>query len=508
MSEQTFSQRYARPVAGIILLAGVVVRLKVYLENRSLFLDEANLARNIVERPLSGFFTALDYQQYAPPLFLSTAKGAVSLLGPSEFGLRLVPLLASLGTIWMVFLLAQKIISFPWVRLIPIFLSCFSYEMLRYGTECKQYSLDAFGCAALIYLALRWPPDKMTTSWWLWWATIGSIAIWFTMPVVFVLAGIGCYYGFPFLRKQQYQILPALILVIASWLVSFGCYYWFLLRPNISSEYLNTYHQAYFLPLWPTNSTEWSTWSSLLLSLFRNAAGYTVLSYVVSIPLFLWGVVVLIRRDKAHIWLFGLPILACLVASGLEQYSLLPRLTLFMIPLFGLLMAIGTDNLWSRRRWTPWLFTILWLPVLPLSGGMVYLALPLEVENTREILKTCMDSPPGDLVYVHHEGVPAATYYRDYHPDSLAFRQKPMYLSHWDETPGTLSNQDIETAWIVYTHLINANTRSEMNRQLEITASVGTLGDTITDTGAKGVFFINRKSVGLRQGYGDHGGRK
>lgn len=494
MNDLPFSRRSARVGAGIILLAGVAVRLKVYLQNRSLFLDEANLARNIVERPLSGFFTALDYQQYAPPLFLSAVKGTVRLVGSSEFGLRLVPLLASLATLWLVYLLAQKIITNPWVRIIPVFLTAFSYEMLRYGTECKQYSMDALGCVGLIYLALNWTPAKMTNSRWLWWTLLGSLAVWVSMPIVFVLAGVGCYYGFTFLRKQDYRQLPLLALAIMAWLLSFGLYYWYLLRPDIDSEYLNTYHKSYFLPLLPTNSTEWSTWSALLLSLFRNAAGYTVVSYLVSIPLFLWGVLILIKKDHALLWLLGFPILACLVASGLEQYSLLPRLTLFLIPLFGFLMAVGTDNLWSRRQWTPWFFTILWLPVLPLSGGMVYLALPLEVENTREVLKVTMDHPKGELIYVHHEAVPAATYYRDYHPDSVAFRQKPMYLSHWDETPGTLVNQDIETAWIVYSHLINANTRAEMNRQLEIAASVGTLADTVTATGAKGVLFVDQKS--------------
>ena len=500
MNDLPFSRRNARAGAAIILLAGVVVRLKVYFQNRSLFLDEANLARNIVERPLSGFTTALDYQQYAPPLFLSTVKGAVGLLGPSEFGLRIVPLLASLGTLWLVFLLAQKIVSAPWVRLIPLFLTAFSYEMLRYGTECKQYSLDALGGVALVCLALHWPPVKMNHRRWLGWGIIGSIAIWFTMPIVFVLAGSGCYYGFTFLRKQNYRQLPALSLTIACWLLSFGLYYWYLLRPEIDSDYLNTYHKSYFLPLLPTNSTEWSTWSALLLSLFRNAAGYTVVSYMVSIPLFLWGVIALIKKEYALIWLLGLPILACLVASGLEQYSLLPRLTLFMIPLFGLLMAVGTDDLWGRRRWTPWLFTILWLPVLPLSGGLVYLALPLEIENTREVLKATMNSPKGDLVYVHHEGVPAATYYRDYHPDSSAFRQKPMHLSHWDETPEMLATRDTETAWIVYSHLINANTRTEMKRQLEVAASFGTLVDTVEATGATGVLFRNRKSeIGNRR---------
>ena len=57
-------------VALIFLALGMALRLWYYLDARSLFIDEANLALNISELPYAGFFQPLGYQQYAPPLFL------------------------------------------------------------------------------------------------------------------------------------------------------------------------------------------------------------------------------------------------------------------------------------------------------------------------------------------------------------------------------------------------------------------------------------------------------
>ncbi len=51
-------------------LAGAGVRVAVYLQNRSFFLDEANLARNIAERSLGDLTQPLHYEQFAPLVFL------------------------------------------------------------------------------------------------------------------------------------------------------------------------------------------------------------------------------------------------------------------------------------------------------------------------------------------------------------------------------------------------------------------------------------------------------
>src|SRR5437899_242030 len=66
----------------VILLAGGLLRIWQYAGCRSLWLDEAALANNIIHKPLSKLlFYPMDDQQYAPPGFLLLEKGATMLLG-------------------------------------------------------------------------------------------------------------------------------------------------------------------------------------------------------------------------------------------------------------------------------------------------------------------------------------------------------------------------------------------------------------------------------------------
>ncbi len=53
-----------------IILVGLLLRLLHYLNNRSLWLDEAMLARNILDRGSFELLITLDYNQGAPVLFL------------------------------------------------------------------------------------------------------------------------------------------------------------------------------------------------------------------------------------------------------------------------------------------------------------------------------------------------------------------------------------------------------------------------------------------------------
>ena len=80
-------------LSAAILIAGLLLRLLHYLNNRSLWLDEAKLARNILDRGPIELLTPLEYNQGAPILFLLLVDATTALLGSSELALRLVPLL-------------------------------------------------------------------------------------------------------------------------------------------------------------------------------------------------------------------------------------------------------------------------------------------------------------------------------------------------------------------------------------------------------------------------------
>jgi len=468
----------------LIVLTGALIRLKVYLEERSLFLDEANLSRNIAERDWVGLLNTLDYQQYAPPGYLYLVKSATLLLGSGEYGLRLIALLSSLGLLVLTVAISRQLIRHSWPRLLPLTLIAFSYDLIRYGTENKQYAFDAMITALLVWLALRYPLAGLSGRRLVGWTLVGATAVWCSMPAVFVLTGVGLYYGAGLWQAGERQKLWGLTGAIACWLFSFGLYYWRLLRPDIGSDYLNDHHQAYFLPFLPKNPADWRQLGDLLLLLLRGSTGHTVAAYGVGGAALLWGMRVQARRYLPSLLLLLLPVLTCLLASGLKQYSLMPRLTLFLVPLLVLLMGVATDDLWTRRSWSPLLLLALWLPVLSLSKGFRHVFVPLEIENSREALQAAQSADSGSLVYVHHAAVPAAVYYRDHHPQRADFRQKPYFLARWDEPPDILRGRTPGDFWVVYSHLISDSARDEWRRQITKLQTWAVIVETIETTGA------------------------
>src|SRR5690349_22225807 len=97
-------------VIGMILL-GVILRLRQYGTGRSLWIDEAMLALNIVNRNFAGLFKPLDYDQGTPLGFLLIEKFFNVILGKNELVLRLFPLMMGLAVLWLFYLLLNQITS-------------------------------------------------------------------------------------------------------------------------------------------------------------------------------------------------------------------------------------------------------------------------------------------------------------------------------------------------------------------------------------------------------------
>ncbi len=181
-----------------ILLLGVVVRIATWLQNRSLFLDEANLARNFCERDLWDFFRPLDHDQYAPPLFCFFQKCSVILLGQHEYALRLFPLLCGVASVFLFYYIAKRVIAGPWVLVAVLWIFCFSDFFLRYATEGKQYGCDLAVALGLVALSLRFAERPFRP---VWAAAVGATAVWLSMPSVFVLLGVGLF----FFKKSPFE---------------------------------------------------------------------------------------------------------------------------------------------------------------------------------------------------------------------------------------------------------------------------------------------------------------
>lgn len=446
----------------VILGIGFIIRLKILIQNRSLFIDEASLARNLCERGYAEFFTSLSYEQYAPPLFMVESKLMVQLFGNHEWAMRLIPFIAGLGTMWVLWLLLQEWVSSPVVRIYGLSLFCFSFLAIRYGTEFKQYSGDAFLAAVFVWLAMRDRNEAWNARKGLQWAFVGSLGIWYSMPLVFTLSGVGIYFMWLHGRNRFLGVGVA----IGAWLLSFCVYYFLLLRHDIGSEYLENYFDVYFLNVFSLSGEVWANNFNRISELFRNVTDKSVISIGFGLLSFLIGSYQLIRTDRAKAFLLLLPIVALLVASILHYYNLMARLTLVIFPAIIIVICIGVDKLWASSQ--SWLKIV--LGVLVVFGifnkkGLEYFSEEMIFEEIKPCLKVMKNQlSPADIIYVDHEALPAFEFYQKNYEHPYDF-QNEVVRGNWDTSPAeVIRDFPQQNIWLLYSHALE----SEINRNVQL----------------------------------------
>lgn len=131
---------------------GAVLRIHAFAGNPSLSLDEAALARNIIARSWSELVGPLDYAQVAPPGFVLAEKAAVTLLGSSEYALRLLPLLCGLLSLWWCWAAARRVLVPP-AALCVLFLAAVNNSLIDCSVTAKHYSFDVAAAWLVVLLA-------------------------------------------------------------------------------------------------------------------------------------------------------------------------------------------------------------------------------------------------------------------------------------------------------------------------------------------------------------------
>lgn len=406
-------------IPAIIILAGIALRLYVYTDNRNLWTDEVNIALNIFEKGFGELAVGLDYKQYAPPVFLWITKLNALIFGYGEQALRLYPLLTGIASLLLLYSIARKSFSAysTWYVLLLLATGIF---YLRYSTELKQYMPDAFISLLLVWLALRvkmaaYTPKRFVLIW----LVAGSIAIWSSMPSVFVLAGVGCYYLSSLIRRSSYKKYFHLLLVCSLWLVQFLIYYYLVLQQHIQSDYLVSYHEKYFLFATPTDAAQWTHNKDLIKAILEQTFSSNSIVLLFNIVLSVLGVVLLILKKDKKIWLFLAPVLLMLAAAALNQYSLIPRLALFAMPLILLLAGAGLDVLFVRN---PALIKVgaglLCITALISTKPLQVINEPLREEQVTEAMDYAIKKGiTGDELYVYTGAGNAFRYYTNIHPD-------------------------------------------------------------------------------------------
>ncbi len=320
------------------LFIGAALRVVVWWQDRSIFIDEANLLRNFLEKPFADLFRPLGWQQYAPPLFSVAEKASLAVLGPGSLPARLLPLAFGLACLPLAWSVARR-----WLSPIALALFCLFISLdgvfIRYSTMAKQYSSDCLTALLIIWAAQRFDFQRFRWQW----AVGGAVAVWFSMPSVFTLAAVGIMAavanaGVPTDNSRDQWPNLKTLWPVAAWLASFAAYYLLLLKNDIADPHLRSAHV--FLP---PSGGDWSTLLDTLAMFGQKLVGFTAIGlacFYVGLAAAVWHFFE--KRPAGSVLLWGPPAFA-VVACALGQYSAVERLLFFSMPSVLLCVAVGWD---------------------------------------------------------------------------------------------------------------------------------------------------------------------
>jgi 4-amino-4-deoxy-L-arabinose transferase-like glycosyltransferase len=407
-----------------LISVGAALRIALWLQQRSLWIDEARLGLNIASRSYLGLLPPLDYDQAAPLLYLWIERFMVSVFGVSEASLRLLALVAGIATVPLIYCVAGKLFGRR-AALLATAMSALSPTLIHYSSEVKQYVVEACVSSALVYLGLRWLEDSSSPRRWLQLVALGVVAIWLAIPGSFVVAGVGLAVlltpSLPLYRRVR---LAGHLVVW--WGGSLLLAYLWVYRHAVHDAYLGHYwSQAFLTPwrpgvlldtgvalrdvLWGPVSSPWGRRPADLASLVFTPAVSIAIALVLVI-----GVRRLARTTgiPGSMLVLVPPVLA-LLASMLGLYPISARTTMFCMPILIVLAAAGVEELAGRLSSPILRLTVMIAACAPLAWiAAGELRDPDPREQVRPLVASLQaQRRPGEPIYVFAGAIPAWAMY-------------------------------------------------------------------------------------------------
>ncbi len=447
----------------ILIGWGFLVRIIPFLHNRNLWYDEANLATGIITLPFSQLADGLPFDQSAPLFFIYLQKMVVSILGTNEMALRLVPLMAGLLGVVIFAKLVRTLLPYPFAVMALAFF-VFNSNLVYFSSEVKQYSLDVLAAVSMGYLTLILLDDIQNKKKWFYLSLLGSLFIWFSQPVVFMLAGVWLALLVRMLHKKE--TLKNIVLPAICWSISFGLFFYLQILPTLQNTGLVNYHTEYFMPLKFWDAESWRWYGDTFLRILGNPGGFFY--KWLALPFALVGIYAIWKKaSPAHCLLLVIPFLFAFLASGLGLYSTIPRLLLFTGPAILLWVSFGLFYFYKKIK--KWAFTK-WIVGLVASLLILQTFLNTAIHNMakfkREEITTALEDieknrQPTDEFYAYAFTDAALRYYLPAYPNCTpTIYGQPLYKD-WRKDFSTLKTG--QKIWLLFSHY-----KSEKGREDEI----------------------------------------
>ena len=190
------------------MLLGAGVRLATYLQNRSLWLDEALVSNQHNDAVVAHLAVGTTHQRSSRHGFLLGTKLVTTVTGSSEWSLRLIPLVAGIAGLAAFWYLAQSLLPAAGA-LMALALFALSEPLIYYSNEVKPYGIDAFATTLILIAFTQCLNARLS-----WAAILLSISVpWLSYPSGIVVGASGAVVLLTSLHGRDHRNLSRLLIM-------------------------------------------------------------------------------------------------------------------------------------------------------------------------------------------------------------------------------------------------------------------------------------------------------
>ncbi len=386
----------------VCIAVGIILRLLFFSYNRPFWNDECALALNI--KNSWNYFTPLIYDQAAPQLFMYISKCFYTLLPAKEVALKIIPIITSISSLWLFYLLAKKYLTKKISIIISLLTFSVCYPLCYYAQEFKQYSSDVFCFLAILltYFCL----DKYSTNKnkIIIYGLMCAISLWFSFASLFALSSI-LFTMLVFDREKIPKFKFAIIITA----ISFILFYLSNKYLN-SSEYLHKYWEKFFI------SNDFSNFPNMLLLNIKY-----IFNSVIPTIFIISSIIIsfIIDNKNKTFYLLFFPLIVALSLSYFNIYPFSTRLILYLIPIFIIFSVKIFDFITIKNTFIKSIifFIIAFLIIMPatIESYSKIIRKNYKSENIiYPLIKAITLAKDNDIIYISEGNKILYEYYKDY----------------------------------------------------------------------------------------------
>lgn len=434
-----------------LIISGIAIRMFFYLKNPALWLDEATLSLNIINRDFVGLLKPLDTLQIAPIGFLLTIKFLTIIFGTSEYVLRLLPFITGISSIPLFYLLAKRLTN-KHIALIGLAFFILGRSLIYYSLEVKQYGVDVF-VYILCFLILQ-PRERFNQSYItsLLYGVLGGVTIWFSHIAILVLTAIGLWIVFIIIRNKSWNRVISFILMASVWAISFALNYYFFLHSHSHEALQQTAFGSFdFFPPIPVTSANISWYKEFFEGLFSYPLEIRFVSLAMIFSFF--GFIILIWKKQFILLSLFTPLILNLILSIFHIYPCKDRLILYNSSAIIILLSYSIYHIFKLLPYNylivvPIIILLSLNPIRHIINGFP----KEEIRKPMEFIGASYKE--NDLLYVQYGAWWAFEYYKDkYMPEGIEINK-----GEWIRSDPEVFNVTFEElikydrVWFLFSH--------------------------------------------------------